>query len=111
MIEPERQGEVDVMRIDGTLNAEKSQELNEALQKVLQAGVPMVLCDMAALQLIDSDGLEGLLEAQEEVSQHGGAMKLGGLSPLVSEILRVTGVGDRFEIFDTAMAGVGSFSR
>ncbi|MGI9457550.1 MAG: STAS domain-containing protein [Aeoliella sp.] len=107
----ETQGAVDVMRIDGTLNAEKAKELASAVGRAVRAGVPMVMCDLTAVQLVDSDGLEALLDAHEEVTMRGGAMKLAGATPLVSDILRLTGAGDRFEMFDTASAGVGSFAR
>ncbi len=111
MIPTETQGAVDVLRIDGTLNAEKSAELADALAQVIQAGAPLVVCDMTAVPLIDSDGLEGLLDAQEEIAMRGGAMKLTGTVPLVSDILRLSGVGDRFEMFETSSAGIRSFAR
>lgn len=111
MIRIETQGAVDVLTIDGTLNAEKTGELSKTLDQVTMAGAPMVVCDMAHTQLIDSDGLEWLLNACDQVAACGGAMKLSGLTPLVADILRLTGVAERFEIFETAKAGVGSFSR
>lgn len=111
MIRIETQGAVDVLHCDGTLNADKAPDLNAALEQVTQAGAPMVVCDLSRVQLVDSDGLEWLLDAADEVTNNGGTMKLAGPTPLVADILRLTGVGKRFEIFDTAKAGIGSFSR
>ncbi len=111
MIHVETQGAVDVLNIDGSLNAEKANELAAALVQVTKAGPPMVVCDLSHVQLVNSDGLEWLLDAADEIAQNGGTMKLAGPSPLVADILRLTGVGSRFEIFDTAKAGVGSFAR
>ena len=111
MIRVETQGAVDVMQLDGTLNAEKATELNEALSQITEAGAPMVVCDLSHVQLVDSEGLEWLLDAADEVALGGGTMKLAAPTPLVADILRLTGVGRRFEIFDTAKAGVGSFAR
>ncbi|WP_425397164.1 STAS domain-containing protein [Aeoliella sp.] len=111
MIHTETQGAVDVVKVDGTLNAEKIGELAQTLERLTKAGAPMVVCDLAHTQLVDSDGLEWLLDASDQVASCGGTIKLSGLSPLVADILRLTGVAERFEIFETAKAGVGSFSR
>jgi anti-sigma B factor antagonist len=111
VIHVETQGAVDVMQIDGSLNADKANELAAALVQVTKAGAPMVLCDLSRVQLVDSDGLDWLLDAADQITHNGGTLKLAGPSPLVADILRLTGVGSRFEIFDTAKAGVGSFAR
>ncbi len=111
MIHVETQGAVDVVRIDGSLNAEKATELAAALAPVIKTGAPMVVCDLSRLQLVDSDGLNWLLDAADEISHNGGTLKLAAPTPLVADILRLTEVGDRFEIFETSNAGVGSFAR
>lgn len=111
MIQVDTQGAVDVVQIDGSLNADKTDELSTALVQVNKAGAPMVVCDLSQVQLIDSDGLEWLLDAADEICVNGGTMKLASATPLVADILRLTGVEDRFEVFDTAKAGVRSFSR
>jgi len=111
VIRVETQGAVDVLQVDGTLNAEQTTELAAALEQVTKAGAPMVVCDLSEVQLIDSAGLEWLLDAADEISLGGGTMKLAGTTPLVADILRVSGVGQRFEMFDNVKSGVGSFSR
>jgi anti-anti-sigma factor len=111
MIHHETQGAVDVVQVDGTLNREQSDALAEKFVQIVKEGTPMVVCDLTHVQLIDSEGLEWLLDASDSVTHNGGTMKLAGLSPLLSDILRLTGVSNRFEIFETAKAGVGSFSR
>lgn len=107
----ETQGAVDVIRIDGSLNGEKLDELANTISRVLVNGAPMVICDLAGVQLIDSVGLEWLLDTADEIVTSGGEMKLAAAPPLISDILRLTGVGDRFETFPTTREGVGSFSQ
>jgi len=107
----ETQGAVDVIHIDGTLNGEKTNDLANAMSRIMQNGAPMVVCNLAGVQLIDSVGLEWLLDAADEVVMSGGVMKLAAATPLIADILRLSGVGDRFEMFDSAREGVGSFSR
>jgi hypothetical protein len=50
-----------------------------------------------------------LLDVQEVFQRRGGALKLAVESNLCHEILQVTGVGSRFEIFPQTAAAVGIF--
>ena len=50
-----------------------------------------------------------LLDVQEEFQRRGGTLKLAVRSPLCREILNVTGVAGRFEVFSEAASAVGSF--
>ncbi len=111
MIRTETQGAVDVLQVDGTLNAEKAEELVTTLQPIVTTGAPMVVLDLSHVQVIDSDGLESLLDSADLVSKYGGTIKLAAPTPLVSDILRLSGVGKRFEIFSNTKTGVGSFAR
>jgi len=46
-----------------------------------------------------------LLDTQEKYQRLGGALKLANPGPLCSEVLKVTGVGARLEVFaDTGLA-------
>lgn len=107
----ETQGAVDVIHVDGSLNGEKITELTNAMSRIMQNGAPMVVCDLSSVQLMDSVGLEWLLDAADEVVMSGGIMKLAAATPLIADILRLSGVGDRFEMFNTTREGVGSFSK
>lgn len=111
MIKSETQGAVDVMRITGTLSAEQRDDLCEQVARVSHDGAPMVVLDMCTVQLVDSDGLELLLDVADEVHHHGGDVRMAALSPLVADVLRTTGVADQFEIHDTVAAAVGSFAK
>ncbi|QDU54775.1 STAS domain-containing protein [Aeoliella mucimassa] len=111
MIRCETQGAVDVLCLEGTLNAEQAAELATTIEPVAAAGAPMVVLDLTNVQLVDSAGLESLLDCCDLINHVGGSIKLASPSPLVADVLRLTGVEKRFEIFDNAKAGVGSFAR
>jgi anti-anti-sigma factor len=65
--------------------------------------------DLHGVAIVDSAGLELLLDAQEEYQRMGGAMKLANPGALCSEVLKVTGVGARFEVFGDTGSAVRSF--
>ncbi len=72
-------------------------------------GQPHVVLDLGQVPLIDSAGLEMLLDVQEEFQRRGGAMKLAAGQGLCREILGVTGVGAQFELYSEVTSAVGSF--
>jgi anti-sigma B factor antagonist len=111
MICVETQGAVDVIDIEGVLNAESLEELHRVTAPSLGRGVPMLVVDLGEVPLIDSCGLEGLLDLRDAAEQRGGNVKLVGLNKLCADIMKVTGLDKQFEILSDAKRGVGSFAK
>lgn len=111
MISVESQGAVQVVSAAAPLNADFAEPLVTAVQNASTAGLPMVVIDLSKSALVDSAGLEALLDSREAIRARGGTVKLAGLNLLVRDILTATGVGDLFQSYDTAKAAVGSYSR
>ncbi|MEM6330169.1 MAG: STAS domain-containing protein [Planctomycetota bacterium] len=111
MITVETQGAVTVLTPDVPLNAEAAEPLLAALHAPASPGLPQVVLDLSGVAIIDSAGLEAVLDARAEVRGRGGVIKLAGARPLVADILVATGVGDTFEMLGSTKAAVGSFSR
>ena len=65
---------------------------------------------MEKIPLVDSCGLELLLEVREHCRSRSGAVRLAAPNPLCREILSATGVGDDFEIYDDVLSAVGSYA-
>ena len=111
MFERVTQGAVDVIQGDAPLNAERAEEVALLLKRCLASGRPYVVLDLDKVPLIDSVGLELLLDFQERLQQLGGALKLAAVNPLCSDILEATGIRGSFEVFPEALFAVGSFVR
>ena len=109
MFRIESQGAVDLIHLDGPLTQENVEQLQETISAGLGGGLPMIVLDMTHVPLLDSAGLEALLDAEEAVSRRGGILKLAGLSPLCQEVLRITDVGSHFQCFGETKSAVGSF--
>ncbi|MCH2114013.1 MAG: STAS domain-containing protein [Pirellulales bacterium] len=109
MFSVESQGAVDVVRAAGPLTHENAHELSDTIFGGLPGGQPMVVLDMHEIPLVDSAGLEALLDVQQAVQSMGGSMKLATLSPLCQEILRITEVEQHVEAYHDVKTAVGSF--
>jgi anti-anti-sigma factor len=109
MIEQKCQGAVDVISGGERISGEYVAELAQVLQARLERGQPLIVLDFQGVALIDSAGLELLLDVQEKCQRMGGSLKLAGLNVLCREVLKATGVGARFEIFRDSRGAVRSF--
>jgi anti-anti-sigma factor len=70
----------------------------------------MLVVDFHDVPLVDSAGLETLVELRNALESKGGAMKLAAVNSLCADILRVTGVGQQFEQHHLVRSAVGSFA-
>ena len=111
MFEHARSGAVDIVRGDGPINLQQVQHLAKLLDDRLTVGQPRVIVDLERVPLIDSAGLELLLDYQDRCLERGGVMKLSAPTPLCREILSLTDVNRRIEVFQDYLSAVGSFAQ
>ena len=111
MIEESKQGAITVIGGPDPLTAEHVSEAAAVLQGCFHEGPPMAVLDMTRIPLLDSAGLELLLNAHDSFSQRGGAFKLAAATPLCRDILSVTGIADQLELYDEVALAVRSFLR
>jgi anti-anti-sigma factor len=104
-----QQGAVDVISGGDRISGEHVAELSSALESRLGTGLPQIVLDLHGVALIDSSGLELLLDYQEKCQRMGGALKLANVGALCREVFKATGVGARFEIFRDSGGAVRSF--
>ena len=110
MFRTERQGTVEVVICGAPLNRENVAAFNSTVTSCL-SGQPKLVLDLGNVALLDGEGLETLLDLQDELELLGGMVKIAAVGNVCEDALKVTGIGDRFESFDTVKAAVGSFSR
>ncbi len=104
-----KQGAIQVIAGTAPLNVENVSAARSTLDDCLKEGHFRAVLDMQGIALIDSSGLELLLDIQDAFEQRAGTLKLAAPNALCREIFAVTGVGSRFEIFSEAKGAVGSF--
>jgi anti-anti-sigma factor len=109
MFVQKRQGAIDVVGGGDRISGDRVPELAAVLEGCVNRGQPRVVLDLHGVAIVDSAGLEMLLDAQEQYQRMGGAIKLANAGALCSEVLKVTGVGPRFEVFGDTGTAVRSF--
>jgi len=103
------QGSITVINGSASLTVDNLDALNAAFDRCLTEGQPRAVLDLHEVPLIDSAGLERLLDILDRFGERAGLLKLTAPSPLCADILSVTGVGTYFEVFEDVNSAVGSF--
>lgn len=111
MFERRKWGAVDAIRGDVPLNHENVQALSGVLEECCRQGQPRIVIDLERIPLIDSAGLELLLDVRDRCLQRGGLLKLAAPNALCRDILLVTGVTEQIEVLSDAVTAVGSFAQ
>lgn len=104
-------GSVSVVSGDAPLNAESQPDAARAIHECLKSGRARIVFDLRHIPLIDSVGLEFLLETRDRCLQQGGSLQLASPTPLCRDVLRVTGVSDEIDVSDDLVQALGSFSQ
>ncbi|MFG0332616.1 MAG: STAS domain-containing protein [Maioricimonas sp. JB049] len=105
-----RHGAVDVITGDAPLNVDSCDDMMREIETCLSQSQPRLVIDLRDVPLIDSAGLELLLDVQDRCVQSGGTCKLAAPNPLCTDILHATAVGLEFETYPDAIAAAGSFA-
>ena len=106
-----KQGAVDVISGTDPLNGEHIDEASQVVDECLSAGQPRIVFDLRQVPLIDSAGLELLLNVHDRCIERGGLLQLAAANTLCRDILEVTGVVSEFELFSDAVEAAGSFAQ
>lgn len=107
----ESQGAIEVLSPQVPLNHETAEHLLNAVSTKKFVGQPLVVLDLKEVPLVDSAGLEALLDVQQHLRGSAGMLKLCNLSQLCEDIFRVTGLAERFEMYSDTKEAVRSFVR
>ena len=108
-IHEERYGAVTVVRPEGPLADADAGQFKQRLQDVLQKNLGRVVLDASAVPVVDSAGLEALVDVNAEMAQSGRSLKLCAVNQTVRQVLELTGLSSQFEHFEDANSAVRSF--
>ena len=106
----EKHGSIYVVRSEGPLRADAITPIGEMVAAKLSGSMPAIIVDFSSTPLVDSRGLEWLLEMSEECCRRGGCLRLCSVGELCADLLRITGVGSSIESFPDLNSALGSFA-
>jgi len=84
--------------------------LHESIHKHLEQKKKYFVVDLSEVERINSSGLGLLIGGLTTARNHGGDLKLVGVSEAVQHILHITRLAGVFEIFPTVEAAIQSFA-
>lgn len=108
-IEQQQVGTVDVFTPIGPLVDQDGETFVRTLSQRLKSANPRVVVAMQEVPYVDSEALEGLLDATEDLFDRASALKLAAVTPTCREILELTGLSTRFRFFKDVQDAVKSF--
>ncbi|MCD4750879.1 MAG: STAS domain-containing protein [Thermoanaerobaculales bacterium] len=91
------------------LTASSSENAKASLLGLIDAANKEIVVDLSELVFIDSSGLGTLIAAKKTANEHGGDVRLCGLSPQVWTIFELTRLDKVFKIFSNRDEAVESF--
>lgn len=111
MFHTNKQGAVHVLRGEAALTVDTCPGVWNSLSAALEKRPLQLVFDLSEVPLIDSAGLECLLDLQDACEDRGGLLALAEPSELVGEILELTDVASQLACFPTTASAVGSFAK
>lgn len=106
----ERSG-IQVLALDGYLDAHTAPQFEAAIQELLEAGKIRIVIDCGKLTYISSAGLGVFMSFIEEIREQGGDIKLASIAPKVYQVFEVLGFPELFNIEADPEAAIGRFGR
>ena len=102
-------GDVQVLALQGELDAHTASELEAAIQKCKEEQRYQIVINGENLQYISSAGLGVFMAYIEEVREEGGDIKIAALQPKVYNVFDLLGFPMLFDIVDTEEEALNRF--
>lgn len=106
-----RSGAVDIVSGDSPLNKEHRTAFLKSIDSCIGNGQPRVVVDLSLVPLMDSVGLDALLDARDRCQSLGGSFVLAHPNALCCDILRINGIDREINVYDDVVKALGSFAR
>lgn len=104
-------GDVTVIDAAGRITlGEGASTFRDTVRDLAAKGDKKLLLNLGEVSYIDSSGIGEMVSGFTTVTNHGGQLKLLGLSKRVKDLLQITKLYTVFEVFDDEASAVRSFS-
>jgi anti-anti-sigma factor len=103
-----REGDFTIVVLSGEIDIARTPVLREQLLGVLRRGAGRLVVDLSGVSFCDVSGVALLVGAARRAGLMGGVLRLAAPRPLVSAVLRLTGLDSRFEIFAAVPEAIGA---
>lgn len=105
-----KQSEVQVIKLRGSLKLGQSvDEFKVLVDELLHGNDTSIVLNLAEVPIIDSSGIGVLVRSLTSAKQGGGSIKLVQPSKMVVQTLKMVGMWNLFEIFESDEEAVQTF--
>ena len=109
-IDIENVNKVDLITLDGLLNADTSPGLEEKLITLSEQETPNILLDMDKLSYISSAGIGCFIGVIKRIRNSDGDLRFACVDPKVKRVFLLLDMGDFFQFFESVEKGIASSS-
>jgi anti-anti-sigma factor len=99
-----------VKRMPERLNLKQARLFMREVAPLLNSDRPQIVFDMSQVRQLDAAGVDMLLHCMAEAMKRDGDLKLCSMSPQAGVVLELTRTDRLFEIYDSAVEAVRSFT-
>lgn len=104
-------GDVTVIDATGRITlGEGASHFRDTIRDLATKGDKKLLVNLSDVSYIDSSGIGEMVSGFTTVTNHGGQLKLLGLSKRVKDLLQITKLYTVFEVFEDEASAVRSFT-
>jgi len=104
-------GDVTVVDAAGRITlGEGASAFRDLIRDLAAKGNKKLLVNLSEVSYIDSSGIGEMVSSFTTVTNHGGQLKLLGLSKRVKDLLQITKLYTVFEVFDDEASAIRSFA-
>ncbi|HMP72875.1 MAG TPA: STAS domain-containing protein [Kiritimatiellia bacterium] len=109
-IKLEQVGDVDVVHLDGALDAYSFPRLEKSFGELKEQGRMRILLECSHLDYINSASLGALIGYARKAREAGGDLKLAGLSPKIMSIVELLGFDKILQIYPDSQLAISKFT-
>lgn len=110
-IKHESREDVDVLHLDGALDAYSFPRLESSLNHLRDSSRHRIILDCSNLDYINSAALGALIGFARRAREQGGDLKLAALTPKIYSIVELLGFDKILQIFPDTHLAVSKFAR
>ncbi|MCS6770645.1 MAG: STAS domain-containing protein [Kiritimatiellae bacterium] len=108
-IKHEERGDVDILHLDGALDAYSFPRLESALNGLRDRQRHRIVLDCRHLDYINSAALGALIGFARRARENGGDLKLAALTPKIQSIVELLGFDKILQVFPDAELAIHKF--
>lgn len=105
----ERKNDVDIVVVDGVLNADSSQRVETLLESLITKECPNILVDAEKLTYISSAGVGCFIGVIKRIRDKKGDLRFSSATPPVQRVFNLLDLDEFFKFFPNLQEGVDSF--